>query len=72
MITTAVKNTAVEFPYVVPSSATASKEKAAGQDFMKILTEERQKAQRSDAMQNKADTGTKAEDVQEPDYDEDV
>ncbi len=70
MITTAVRTTAVEFPYAMPDAA--AKEKAAGQDFMKILSQEREKTQRSGAMQDKADTGAKADDVQEPDYDNDV
>lgn len=69
MVTTAVKNTAVDFPYAMPNVATAQKEKAAGQDFMKILANERQKAQKSEEMQNQSNTETKAEDVQETEHD---
>lgn len=71
-MTTAVKNTAVEFPYAIGDAGASAKEKAAGQDFMKILTQEREKAQQSGAMQDKADSKPKADDVQEPEYDNDV
>ncbi|MBQ7943717.1 MAG: flagellar hook-length control protein FliK [Lachnospiraceae bacterium] len=72
MVTTAVKSTAVDFPYAVPDAASASKDKSVGQDFMKILTQEREKTQKTEVMQDKADTGAKTEDVQEPDCDNDV
>ncbi len=71
-MTTAVKNTAVEFPYAIGDVAASSKEKAVSQDFMKILTQERDKAQQAGAMQDKADSKSRADDVQESEYDNDV
>ncbi len=72
MVTTAVNSTAVEFPYAIGDVIASSKEKAAGQDFMKILTQEREKVQQTGTMQDKTDANTKADDVQEPEYDNDI